>query len=283
MPVERKQRLEALGFEWNKFASDWEEGFVALKRFKAKGGHCRVPQRHIEGTYKLGQWAGIQRKKKDNMAPERRQRLEALGFEWDSLASAWEEGFAALQRFKATEGHCRAAKGHLEGTCRLGQWVRVQRNARGGMPAKRRLRLESLSFEWDPQATAWEEGFAALKQFKAREGHCRVPASHIEGAYRLGQWVAVQRSQRKGMPVDRRERLQGLGFEWNRFTSAWEKGFAALERFKAREGHCRVPVSHIEGAYRLGQWARVQRSRRDSTPDERRQRLDALGFVWRAA
>ena len=27
---------------------------------------------------------------------------------------------------------------------------------------------------------------------------------------------------------------------------AWERGFAALERYKAREGHVRVPIRHEE-------------------------------------
>ena len=40
---------------------------------------------------------------------------------------------------------------------------------------------------------AWEEGFAALTTFKAREGHCRVPYLLVEGTVRLGQWVNIQR------------------------------------------------------------------------------------------
>jgi Helicase associated domain len=39
----------------------------------------------------------------------------------------------------------------------------------------------------------WERGFGALKKFKAREGHCQVPQSHLEGTFKLGQWVSVQR------------------------------------------------------------------------------------------
>ena len=37
--------------------------------------------------------------------------------------------------------------------------------------------------------SGWEEGFAALTTFKAREGHCRVPPLHVEGTFKLGQWV----------------------------------------------------------------------------------------------
>ena len=34
----------------------------------------------------------------------------------------------------------------------------------------------------------------------------------------------------------------------------WQRGFSALEEFKRREGHCRVPRYYLEGDYRLGQW-----------------------------
>ncbi len=43
------------------------------------------------------------------------------------------------------------------------------------------------------KSAKWEEGFAALEKFKAREGHCRVPEGHVEGVFMLGNWVAVQR------------------------------------------------------------------------------------------
>jgi streptomycin 6-kinase len=41
--------------------------------------------------------------------PERRQRLEEISFVWNTLSAAWEEGYAALKRFKEREGHCKVA------------------------------------------------------------------------------------------------------------------------------------------------------------------------------
>jgi hypothetical protein len=82
MPPERRQRLDAIGFVWNPVESVWEEGFAALTMFKAREGHRNVPQRHVEGTFKLGQWASVQRRSRDSMPPERRQRLDAIGFIW---------------------------------------------------------------------------------------------------------------------------------------------------------------------------------------------------------
>jgi superfamily II DNA or RNA helicase len=280
LSVDRRQRLEALGFDWDPLATDWEEGLVALKKFQAREGHCRVPVKHLEGTFRIGQWVSSQRNRKDSIPIEYRQRLEALGFEWDILASAWEAEFAALERFKARENNCRVPVSHIEGTYRLGQWVANQRRQKDSIPVERRLRLEALGFEWNPYAADWEQGFAMLQKFYARERHCQVPAKHLEGTYRLGQWVSDLRKKQNNTPSERRQRLEALGFEWDMLASAWEEGFAALKNFQAREGHCQVPQQHIEGNYRLRSWVGNQRNQKDSMSADRRQRLDALGFIW---
>jgi Helicase associated domain/Type I restriction enzyme HindI endonuclease subunit-like, C-terminal len=67
MSDERRQRLDAIGFVWDVLASAWEEGFAALMTFKAGEGHCNVPQRHVEGTFKLGTWVNNQRRRGDVM------------------------------------------------------------------------------------------------------------------------------------------------------------------------------------------------------------------------
>ena len=60
----------------------------------------------------------------------------------------------------------------------------------------------------------------------------------------------------------------------------WEKGFATLSKFRAREGHCLPSRYHVEGNFKLGQWVSVQRYHEDRVPAERKRRLDAIGFVW---
>ena len=282
MPAERRQRLDAIGFVWDPHTTHWEERFAALKRFKAREAHCRVPSSHKEGAFNLGKWVGVQRASRDTMPAERRQRLETIGFVWRPFAEDWEEGFAALKKFKAREGHCRVPHPHIEGSFRLGGWVNKQREDKDTMPVGRRQRLDAIGFVWDPFEDDWEEGFAALRKFKAREGHCRVPSSHKEGTFRLGFWVSNQRTHRGTMPAKRRQRLESTGLEWNSRTAAWEDGFAALKKFKAREGHCRVPHPHVEGTFWLGGWVNKQRADRDTMPDERRQRLESIGFVWAA-
>jgi Helicase associated domain len=250
--------LNAIGFIWDPHEHAWEKGFTALTKFKAREGHCRVPQFHKLGGYKLGQWVAEQRHREANLSPMHKKRLDAIGFIWDPHEHAWEKGFTALTKFKAREGHCRVPQFFVTRTYKLGQWVWVQRVGADTLPPKRKKRLNAIGFVWDPHEYAWEKGFAALAKFKAREGHCRVPQSHIEGTYRLGQWVANQRAK---VSAERRKRLNAIGFVWDPYEHAWETGFTALVKFKAREGHCGVPTSHIEGKYKLGQWVIRQRDK----------------------
>jgi hypothetical protein len=78
----RRQQLDELGFVWDPLQTDWDEGFRYLTIYKAREGHCRVPQRHKENGFSLGQWVAKQRKNQDGLPVKRRQALEKLGFVW---------------------------------------------------------------------------------------------------------------------------------------------------------------------------------------------------------
>jgi len=145
---ERVARLEALGFEWDPVRAAWEAMFQALVAFKGKQGHCNVPFRWRENP-ELGRWVSRQRSRKGKLSEERLARLEALGFEWDSITAKWEEMFQALVAFKKDKGHCRVPAKGSENS-QLATWVGVQRQAfRGGKLSEVRVaRLEALGFWW---------------------------------------------------------------------------------------------------------------------------------------
>ena len=54
-----------------------------------------------------------------------------------------------------------------------------------------------------------------------------------------------QRYRANSLSPEREKCLNAIGFIWDPFEHAWEKGFAALAKFKAREGHCGVPRFHV--------------------------------------
>src|SRR5215469_11826477 len=48
------------------------------------------------------------------------------------------------------------------------------------------------------------------------------------------------------LPLERKRRLDAIGFVWDWIDQRWEYGFTALLKFKRREGHCQVPIFHKE-------------------------------------
>jgi len=257
--------------------ADWEEGYNYLKLYKERMGHCRVPHRHKENGFALGLWVFVQRMSEKRMSEQRRQKLDELGFVWGVLSERWEEGYRHLKSYKERRGHCRVPVSHSQDGYPLGMWVREQRH-KDKMSDERRERLDRLGFDWHPSETDWEKGFSLLKSYKERMGNCRVPKTHEEDGFHLGQWVRSQRYSNV-LSEDRRRRLDHLGFVWGLFQAAWNKGLGYLIIFKKREGHCRVPRGHKESGYSLGSWVKAQRHNK-SLSEERREQLCKLGFDW---
>ena len=79
---DRLRRLSELDFDWDPVFNKWQSGFQALIAFKKREGHCRVPGKHIENGYKLGQWVSIKRYERNDLSDERRKLLEEIGFLW---------------------------------------------------------------------------------------------------------------------------------------------------------------------------------------------------------
>ena len=74
---------ELPGWTWTVSEDVWDERYGLVKRFAAREGHSRVPQKHVEDGIALGKWVSVQRAKRDALPPERRAKLEALpGWTW---------------------------------------------------------------------------------------------------------------------------------------------------------------------------------------------------------
>jgi len=89
----------------------WYDMFNRLEKFKAKTGHCRVPNRY-SGDPSLGSWVATQRRYYKNkalpMPADRVKKLTDLGFEWttkDPRKVPWETRFEDLKAFKNKFGH----------------------------------------------------------------------------------------------------------------------------------------------------------------------------------
>ena len=101
--------------------------------------------------------------------------------------------------------------------------------------------------------------------------------------YPLWYWVRKMcRDKSSGeLSAGQIERLNSLEFVWDLQDLSWEKGFAALQAYKAEYGDCLVPDGYVtRDDYPLGIWARDQRYFDGNYPREKYHRLAELGFVW---
>ena len=292
MPPEQKARLDALGFEWENperlspsmeehNVALWENMFTKLLAFREAHGHCQVPQSKKADAL-LGKWVQRQRyhHRKNTLLPERRQRLEEIGFVWQSdklhFADGWEGRFAELVAFQQKHSHLRVTKTN-ESSPGLSHWRDNQRIRlrNGAMKPEQKAKLDALGFEWDPPG--WHT--SALVEHQEAQW---------ESKFRKGSGVG-------GLLPERLARLDALGTEWREMPHPspsqpkpavprdpgikWEQRYSRLVEFHRLNGHTNVPGRPDRI---LRNWVLEQRAKHaeGSLEADRVSRLEALGFSW---
>jgi superfamily II DNA or RNA helicase len=293
LPADRASRLDTIPtWTWSPQAEEWPQSYAALQAFVAREGHAEVPKRHVEAGVSLGTWVQHQRTdyRTGMIGPDRAAALEAVpSWVWNTKHVRWDQGFAALQRFSAREGHPRVPDLHYEDGFPLGHWVRHQRqlHTRCELSRAREVRLVSIDgWAWDIDADSWERTYRLVKAFAAREGHARVPTATVVDGVRIGAWVANQRTAyMKGhFPDEKAARLEALpGWAWNAFDATWNANYEAVTTYLSRTGPTEVPKGTIEDGNRIGWWIGTQRQayKQGLLSAERAERLEALpGWTW---
>jgi superfamily II DNA or RNA helicase len=282
LKIEHIKKLEEIGFVWDAISQKWEDGFDCLQNFKKNHNHCLVSSFEIFEGFELGTWVRVQRMSKEIISNDRLNKLNEIGFVWNTLEDKWDKNFEALRQFKNREGHCKVPSKHKEAGLELGRWVIGQRVNKMELNSKRLAKLNDLGFVWDALEDAWDAGFAALNRFIEREGHCFVPKRYVEDGYRLGLWLNTQRVTKELLPEDRVKKLDSINIVWDVLGEKWEDGFRSLLNFRNREGSCDVQQKHIESGFNLGQWVAAQRKRKSQGKllEQRVVRLNEIDFIW---
>lgn len=147
--------------------------------------------------------------------------------------------------------------------------------------------LDSLTIRLVKNATSnWWDGYAALREFVADNGHARVKRRHVtRDGLKLGLWVVNARrawvSGRLG--AERIEALNKLGFIFDVHADRWESNLATLTAFHARHGHTNVPDDLISGygtSLKLALGVYRKAYAEQTLAPERVRALEALGFDW---
>ena len=287
LEAERIERLNGTGFHWNPLDPRWDKYFRRLKEFETRHGHCNVP---YEENGLLWQWLHKQRKdyQQGKLTRQRIERLDAIGFNWvrtwhgsKRVEGAWRRRIRELTAFKKKHGHCRVPQqsGNRRG---LGVWVtNVRKDYHHGKLWPERVReLEALGFCWKFHDGFWEERFAELVAYKQQHGHCNV--SQDDPNRRLSFFVQIARRKKKErtLSVERRERLESLGFVWNVTEMRGDRRLAELRAFRREHGHCNVPQTHANHALAAFVCGMRLKKRKNALSPARVAVLEELGFEW---
>jgi superfamily II DNA or RNA helicase/DNA invertase Pin-like site-specific DNA recombinase len=216
----RKERLSAhriaslnkLNFVWDPFDATWNESYQELAKFYRDNGHTNLPQNHT--NQRLLRWAHVQRQE-IYLTPERKARLDELGFVWSRTESKWDELFAQLMAYKEKHGDVNILHSADKD---LRRWVAAQRRKKrqGLLGVDRIEKLEQIGFIWNTKELlkkrAWgrtQEIFESLVLRVLRD---------VGRPMRSGE--LIREFRKRGHPIPG----NAVRAAWNRLWTARNKG-----------------------------------------------------------
>jgi len=278
-------RLNYLGFNWDPRESLWDEGFLYFEKFVKQKGHARVVKSYrTDNGYNLGKWIGSQRwrNNRNELDPDKKLRLNCLGFIWSVGDHFTEIAYLNLQNFVKEKGHARVPQGYkVDNDFNLGAWVIHQRQNRinNKLSSEEIKKLNKLGFDWEPNETDWENGFSHLKEYLNKEGNSLNTSRYISAdGYKLGRWISKQRTNKLKLSEEKKLKLESLeGWSWSPKGDLWEEAFYHLEQFVTKEGNARPPYSYetVDG-FSLGRWVNKQRTVKNKLSKRKIKLLESL-------
>lgn len=296
MVIERRQRLNAIGFKWHadmqQLAEEkWKRKYDQLISFYKEHHHHRIPS--IDTKYHaLRIWVDAQRSDEHTMPSHRKKLLNDIKFHWGHKITAqqsenWNAMFNELTLYHKKLGNSRVSC-HSKNYPQLGKWVLRQRMNWEKLDKRKKNKLLGLDFDTSPEIdkerrVKWLTMLAVLKRYHKQHGNCRVPSKYKINQ-ELGRWVEVQRLEEKKLSDWKKEKLSALGFEWSRDIrdnqqKRWYEMYTKLEKFYERFGHSSVPEYWKED-HKLAIWISYQRRPKSPLAQEKVILLNLLSFVW---
>jgi hypothetical protein len=195
----------------------------------------------------------------------------------------WHHFYGKLICFQEVHGHCNVLPDSREDR-ELAKWVLIQKRAKHQLSKEFRDKLKAIGFDFSiDRIYYWYEQFDALERFFSKFGHAHVPATDHQYAS-LHEWLITQVRNKNALTAEQTAKLDSLGVHWE-FNDVrdwrWHEMYIQLKDFYEEYGHCNVPQKWKINK-QLSSWVSVQRRRvaEGNMKKNRKEKLDALGFVW---
>lgn len=178
----------------------------------------------------------------------------------------------ALQQFYNENGHLYIPAGYKVGERDVYDYYCKVRGRKNQLSDWSRKHYEAMGMDWDI-TSRWMKGFWAAEHYFSERGNIDVPSTL--GKYYdvwLYDWLNQNRKSRESLCERQIMMLDSFGMDWE-IHDRWDDNFKELVRFKAGHGHMDIPPEHPLAKFVAG-------LRKNPLDDEKRERLDQLGFDW---
>jgi len=188
----------------------------------------------------------------------------------------WLAMFSQLLAYKKKHDTIKVRKTTADS--QLHAWVKDQIRRRSTLREDRKQLLESIGFEFKSRCNRkWMEMYQRLVEYKKKHNTTKVPFSYKEDP-KLASWVKRMRQPGRIKQKEQVDLLNKIGFQWRvnkRYD--WMEMYQRLVIYKEKNHSVMVPRKCAQDPD-LGMWVFIQRM--ECKNQERRDLLDAIGFVW---
>ncbi|MCB6992809.1 Helicase associated domain protein [bacterium 210820-DFI.6.37] len=303
---ERIAALDAIGMVWDVPDYLWEQNYHAAVRYHREHGNLEVPSYYIdEDGIRLGAWIfnmrAIRRnpsEKRGRLSREQIQKLDEIDMIWETRRNTtWNKSYEAACQYKKEHGNLDIPVAYItEDGCRLGRWIRHQRdNYKRGLSKERIAKLEAIGMVWEPE-DPWDAKFRLLKRYYEEHGNINLPADYVSEGVWLARWLTEQVARMSGKPTGRNKtvktltsdqvkQLESLGIRKNmsRLDLVWQEQYEEAKAFFEQTGHLNLPKGYKgKSGKDLGVWLLRQRQKwkAGQLDAEKERLLSEIGMIW---
>lgn len=286
--------------------ASFRRGLEAATAYYDNLGHLDVPQLYDDETdFALGRWVNRMRKAHaaGALKPQQTKALEQIGMIWNPRAQAAERGLRHARQYAEQHGHLAMPTDEMAGDFAIGRWLaNRRRTARARAadalePDPLDTTLSDIDPYWNPPwPIAWQRLYYTARAYtQASITVDDLPPDFLtDDDEPLGEWVRAQSTTFHDLHPEQARLVTDLGItplpaekpnltgRAARQQRQFEKGLAAVEAFRAREGHIHIrqrdTVVHAGEEIKVGQWLTNLRKRWDTLSAEHLQAVTAAGL-----
>ena len=136
---------------------------------------------------------------------------------------------------------------------------------------------------WDRFESKWESGFSYAKRYVAEYGDInKVPQDFCYDGFKFIVWLRAQRARKRiGKLSDERiEKMESIGFIWDKNQVFWEAGFDHAMAYRKEHGSLMIPPKYVcADGFKLGGWIVNQKTRlkKGTLSPEKVEKLRGIG------